>query len=91
MLTNSTAVRVAVETSEGQVELELAPAVEIPNAWSKRARWPRCLTRWPAPERVQCIKVPAGRAAPRPRSPHTDARSSPGRSTADCQRLQKDG
>lgn len=56
VLTNSTAVRVAVETSEGQVELELAPAVEIPNAWSKRARWPRCLTRWPSPERVECIK-----------------------------------
>lgn len=40
------------------MEIELAPAVEIPTAWSKKARWPRCLTRWPSPERVKCIKVP---------------------------------
>ncbi|XP_019516989.1 PREDICTED: protein mab-21-like 3 isoform X1 [Hipposideros armiger] len=56
MLTNSIAVRVAVETSQSQVELELAPAVEIPNVWSQKAQWPRCLTRWPLPERVGCIK-----------------------------------
>lgn len=59
MLTNSIAVWLAVETSQGQVELELAPAVEIPNAWSKKARWPRwprCLTRWPSRDRVGCIK-----------------------------------
>ncbi|KAF6075176.1 mab-21 like 3 [Phyllostomus discolor] len=45
-----------METSSGPVEIELAPAVEIPTAWSKKARWPRCLTRWPSPERVKCIK-----------------------------------
>ncbi|XP_036991022.2 protein mab-21-like 3 isoform X2 [Artibeus jamaicensis] len=56
MLTNSAAVRVAMETSGGPVEIELAPAVEIPTSWSKKARWPPCLTRWPSPERVQCIK-----------------------------------
>ncbi|XP_036129109.1 protein mab-21-like 3 [Molossus molossus] len=55
MLTNSIAVRVAMGTSEGQVEIELAPEVEIP-AWSKKAQWPRCLTRWPTPERVKCVK-----------------------------------
>lgn len=57
MLTNSIAICVAMETSEGRVEIELAPEVEIP-AWSKKALWPRCLTRWPTPERVRCIKVP---------------------------------
>lgn len=65
MLTNSIAVWLAVDTSQGQVELELAPAVEIPNAWSKKARWPRwprCLTRWPPRERVRCIKVLVDRA-----------------------------
>ncbi|KAM5295435.1 protein mab-21-like 3 isoform 1-T11 [Glossophaga mutica] len=56
VLTNSTAVQVAMETSGGPVEIELAPAVEIPTAWSKKARWPRCLARWPSPERVKCIK-----------------------------------
>lgn len=58
LLSHGAAVQVAVETSEGRVELELAPTVEIPNAWPKKARWPRCLTRWPSPERVGCIKVP---------------------------------
>lgn len=58
MLTNSIAIRVAMETSEGQVEIELAPEVEIP-AWSKKALWPRCLARWPTPESVKCVKVPA--------------------------------
>ncbi|XP_072824042.1 protein mab-21-like 3 isoform X3 [Vicugna pacos] len=56
MLMDSTVVRVAVETSSGQVEAELTPSVEIPTAWSKKAQWPSCLKRWPAPERVQCIK-----------------------------------
>ncbi|XP_054420674.1 protein mab-21-like 3 [Pteronotus mesoamericanus] len=56
VLKNSTAVWVAMETAGGQVEIELAPGVEIPTAWSKKARWPRCLTRWPSPERVKCIK-----------------------------------
>ncbi|XP_016078802.1 PREDICTED: protein mab-21-like 3 [Miniopterus natalensis] len=56
LLTNSIAVHVAMETSGGQVEIELAPEVEIPTAWPKKAQWPRCLTRWPSPERVKCIK-----------------------------------
>ncbi|KAM9243276.1 protein mab-21-like 3 isoform 1-T2 [Dugong dugon] len=47
---------VAMETSTRQVELELVPAVEIPTAWSAKAQWPRCLKRWPSPERVECIK-----------------------------------
>lgn len=63
MLSNGAAVQVAVETSAGRVELELAPAVEIPNAWPKKARWPRCLSRWPSPDRVGCIKVPVDGAA----------------------------
>lgn len=50
-------VRVAVETSEFQVEVELAPTVEIPTCWPEKARWPRCLKRWPSQEKVQCIKV----------------------------------
>lgn len=57
MLANRAAVWVAIETSTGQVELELAPTVEIPTAWSEKAQWPRCLTRWPSPDRVECIKV----------------------------------
>uniref|UniRef100_A0A8C8ZP18 Mab-21 like 3 n=1 Tax=Prolemur simus TaxID=1328070 RepID=A0A8C8ZP18_PROSS len=56
MLANRSAVWVAVETSVCQVELELAPTVEIPTTWSEKARWPRCLKRWPSPERVECIK-----------------------------------
>ncbi|XP_008145439.2 protein mab-21-like 3 [Eptesicus fuscus] len=56
VLTTSIAVHVAMETSEGQVEIELAPEVEIPTAWSKRAPWPRCLSRWPSSERAKCIK-----------------------------------
>lgn len=50
-------VRVAVETSESQVEVELVPAVEIPTCWPEKARWPRCLKRWPSQEKVRCIKV----------------------------------
>lgn len=53
----SSVVRVAVETSESQVEVELVPAVEIPTCWPKKARWPRCLKRWPSQEKVQCMKV----------------------------------
>ncbi|XP_039098666.1 protein mab-21-like 3 isoform X1 [Hyaena hyaena] len=56
LLTQRSAVWVAVETSAGQVELELVPAVEIPTAWSAKARWPPCLTRWPSRQRVECIK-----------------------------------
>ncbi|XP_053447345.1 protein mab-21-like 3 isoform X1 [Nycticebus coucang] len=56
MLANRSAVWVAVETCVCPVELELAPAVEIPTTWSEKARWPRCLKRWPSPERVECIK-----------------------------------
>ncbi|XP_074672890.1 protein mab-21-like 3 [Strix aluco] len=52
----SSVVRVAVETSEFQVEVELVPAVEIPTCWPEKARWPRCLKRWPSQEKVQCIK-----------------------------------
>ncbi|XP_058158977.1 protein mab-21-like 3 isoform X2 [Dasypus novemcinctus] len=47
---------VAVETSVCQVELELVPSVEIPTIWPERARWPRCLKRWPSPNKVECIK-----------------------------------
>lgn len=53
----SSVVRVAVETSESQVEVELVPAVEIPTCWPAKARWPRCLKRWPSQEKVQCVKV----------------------------------
>ncbi|KAL2771966.1 protein mab-21-like 3 [Daubentonia madagascariensis] len=56
MLADRSAVWVAVETSVCQVELELAPAVEIPTTWSEKARWPRCMKRWPSPDRVECIK-----------------------------------
>ncbi|XP_010212049.1 PREDICTED: protein mab-21-like 3 isoform X2 [Tinamus guttatus] len=52
----SSVVRVAVETSELQVEVELAPAVEIPTCWPKKSKWPRCFKRWPSQEKVQCIK-----------------------------------
>lgn len=57
MLANRSAVWVAMETSAGQVELELAPTVEIPTTWSEKAQWPRCLKRWPSAERVECVKV----------------------------------
>ncbi|XP_035108461.2 protein mab-21-like 3 [Callithrix jacchus] len=56
MLGNRSSVWVAVETSAHPVELELVPTVEIPTAWSEKARWPRCLQRWPSQERVECIK-----------------------------------
>lgn len=50
-------VRVAVETSEAQIEVELVPTVELMNYWPKRARWPRLFRRWPSAERARCIKV----------------------------------
>lgn len=53
----SSVVRVAVETTESQVEVELVPAVEIPTCWPEKAQWPRCLKRWPSQEKVQCVKV----------------------------------
>ncbi|XP_064444654.1 protein mab-21-like 3 [Mirounga angustirostris] len=56
MLTHHSAVWVAVETATWQVELELVPAVEIPTAWSEKARWPPCLRRWPSRQRAECIK-----------------------------------
>lgn len=59
----SSVVRVAVETSESQVEVELVPAVEIPTCWPEKARWPRCLKRWPSQEKVQCIKVNSVKSA----------------------------
>ncbi|XP_062862670.1 protein mab-21-like 3 [Trichomycterus rosablanca] len=49
-------VRVAVETSEVQIEVELVPTVEVMNCWPKRARWPRLLQRWPLTECSSCIK-----------------------------------
>ncbi|KTG02853.1 hypothetical protein cypCar_00012732 [Cyprinus carpio] len=49
-------VRVAVETSEAQIEVELVPTVELMNYWPKRARWPRLFRRWPSTERARCIK-----------------------------------
>ncbi|XP_031438354.1 protein mab-21-like 3 [Clupea harengus] len=49
-------VRVAVETSEIQVEVELVPTVELMNCWPKKARWPRLLKRWPSTERARCLK-----------------------------------
>ncbi|XP_047727785.1 protein mab-21-like 3 isoform X2 [Prionailurus viverrinus] len=56
MLTQLSAVWVAVETSTCQVELELVPTVEIPTVWPEKARWPPCLKRWPSRQRVECIK-----------------------------------
>nr|XP_021334364.1 protein mab-21-like 3 isoform X1 [Danio rerio] len=52
-----TAVRVAVETSEAQIEVKLVPTVELMNYWPKRARWPRLFRRWPSTERARCIKT----------------------------------
>ncbi|KAK6486982.1 protein mab-21-like 3 [Huso huso] len=49
-------VRVAVETSELQVEVELIPTVELINCWPKKARWPRFFKRWPSKERARCSK-----------------------------------
>ncbi|XP_036400638.1 protein mab-21-like 3 [Megalops cyprinoides] len=49
-------VRVAVETAEAQIEVELVPTVEVMNYWPRKARWPRLLKRWPSTERVSCTK-----------------------------------
>uniref|UniRef100_A0A8B9LQ79 Mab-21-like 3 n=1 Tax=Astyanax mexicanus TaxID=7994 RepID=A0A8B9LQ79_ASTMX len=49
-------VRVAVETSDVQVEVELVPTVELMNCWPKRARWPHLLQRWPSAERSRSVK-----------------------------------
>ncbi|XP_028847582.1 protein mab-21-like 3 isoform X2 [Denticeps clupeoides] len=49
-------VRVAVETSETQVQVELVPTVELMNCWTKKARWPRLLQKWPSAERGRCVK-----------------------------------
>ncbi|EHB08059.1 hypothetical protein GW7_09835 [Heterocephalus glaber] len=56
LLTSSSGVWVAVETSVCPVEIELAPTVEIPSAWPKKAQWPRCMKHWPSPQRVECVK-----------------------------------
>ncbi|KAG9348869.1 hypothetical protein JZ751_029186, partial [Albula glossodonta] len=49
-------VRVAVETAEAQIEVELVPTVELMHCWPKKARWPRLLRRWPPKERARCSK-----------------------------------
>ncbi|KAM6946071.1 protein mab-21-like 3 [Aplochiton taeniatus] len=51
-----TVVRVVIVTSEGAMEAELVPTVELVNDWPKKARWPRLLQRWPTTERAGCIK-----------------------------------
>lgn len=56
MISNRSTVWLELDTAGGLVELQLAPAVEIPNAWSEKARWPRCLKQWPSPEKAKCIK-----------------------------------
>ncbi|KAM5256067.1 protein mab-21-like 3 [Ctenodactylus gundi] len=56
MLAHHSAVWVAMETSVCLVEIELVPTVEIPTTWPEKAQWPRCMKRWPSPERVECIK-----------------------------------
>ncbi|XP_053150737.1 protein mab-21-like 3 isoform X2 [Hemicordylus capensis] len=53
---SSSVVRVAVETSSFQVDVELAPTIEIPTCWPQKIKWPRCLKRWPSQEKVQCVK-----------------------------------
>lgn len=55
--TMGSVVRVAVETSEAQIEVELVPTVELMHSWPKKAHWPRLLKRWPPADRVRCIKV----------------------------------
>lgn len=56
MLSNCSAVWLELETAGGPVELQLAPAVDIPSTWSEKAHWPRCLKHWPSPEKVKYIK-----------------------------------
>ncbi|XP_068946364.1 protein mab-21-like 3 isoform X2 [Petaurus breviceps papuanus] len=50
-------VRLMVETSEFQVEVELIPVVEIRNRWCDKARWPRWFSRWPSREKVEYVKT----------------------------------
>ncbi|KAM4689878.1 protein mab-21-like 3, partial [Rhinophrynus dorsalis] len=50
------AVRLNVETSEQQVEVELVPVVEVPGCWPRKARWPRFFKRWPSKDKAQCVK-----------------------------------
>ncbi|KAJ8253211.1 hypothetical protein GJAV_G00210330 [Gymnothorax javanicus] len=54
--TGGSVVRVAVETTEGLIEVELVPTVEMMNFWPKKAHWPRLLKRWPPAERARSIK-----------------------------------
>ncbi|XP_069745333.1 protein mab-21-like 3 isoform X1 [Narcine bancroftii] len=49
-------IRLAVETTEQHVEVELVPAIEIANHWPKKARWPRFLKRWPSKEKARTVK-----------------------------------
>ncbi|XP_027722575.1 protein mab-21-like 3 [Vombatus ursinus] len=49
-------IRLIVETSEFQVEIELIPIIEVLNRWSDKAKWPRCFSRWPSREKIQCVK-----------------------------------
>ncbi|XP_044308377.1 protein mab-21-like 3 [Varanus komodoensis] len=52
----SSVVRVAIETASFQVEVELAPTIEIPTCWPRKSKWPRCFRHWPCQEKVQCVK-----------------------------------
>ncbi|XP_042548245.1 protein mab-21-like 3 isoform X2 [Dipodomys spectabilis] len=56
LLEDRTTIWVVVETGSGPVDVELAPTVDVPGTWPGKARWPRCLRRWPPPETVQCVK-----------------------------------
>ncbi|XP_020645229.3 protein mab-21-like 3 isoform X2 [Pogona vitticeps] len=49
-------VRIAFETTEFQVEVELAPTIEIPTCWPRKIKWPRCFKHWPSQEKVQYVK-----------------------------------
>ncbi|KAK2106765.1 hypothetical protein P7K49_016279 [Saguinus oedipus] len=86
MLGNRSSVWVAVETSAYPVELELVPAVEIPTTWSEKARWPRCLQRWPSQERVECIKVSVDGT---PTCQSSDASSLTRHSITDCRQVSE--
>ncbi|XP_067849037.1 protein mab-21-like 3 isoform X3 [Heptranchias perlo] len=50
-------IRLAVETTEQHVEVEMVPAIEIANHWPKKARWPRLLKRWPSKEKARTAKT----------------------------------
>uniref|UniRef100_UPI00398E806C protein mab-21-like 3 isoform X3 n=1 Tax=Pristiophorus japonicus TaxID=55135 RepID=UPI00398E806C len=49
--------RLAVETTERRIEVEMVPAIEIANHWPKKARWPRFLKRWPSKEKARTVKT----------------------------------